>query len=58
LAGDIGNLSWLEASLKEELESGPIGILVNNSGGQWSSPDKPMLAKIHDEIADRKKNIK
>jgi hypothetical protein len=28
--------------------------MVNNSGGQWSSPDKAMLEKIHEEIAKRK----
>jgi hypothetical protein len=27
---------------------------VNNSGGQWSSPDKAMLEKINEEIAKRK----
>jgi cytochrome c5 len=31
-----------------------LNYMVNNSGGQWSSPDQPMLAKIHEEIANRK----
>ena len=31
-----------------------LNYMVNNSGGQWSSPDKAMLEKIHDEITKRK----
>jgi cytochrome c5 len=47
-----------KADLSVEHFAEALNYMVNNSGGQWSSPDKPMLAKIHDEIADRKKNIK
>ncbi len=31
-----------------------LNYMVNNSGGQWSSPDKAMLEKIHEEITKRK----
>ena len=31
-----------------------VNYIVNNSGGQWSSPDKAMLEKINEEIAKRK----
>ena len=31
-----------------------VNYIVNNSGGQWSSPDKAMLEKINQEIAKRK----
>ena len=47
-----------KADLSVEQFAEALNYMVNNSGGEWSSPDKPMLAKIHDEIADRKKNAK
>jgi cytochrome c5 len=31
-----------------------LNYMVNNSGGQWSSPDKGMLEDIHEEIKKRK----
>ena len=31
-----------------------LNHMVNNSGGQWSSPDKAMLEKIDEEITKRK----
>lgn len=31
-----------------------LNYMVNNSGGQWASPDKAMLEKIHEEITKRK----
>ena len=31
-----------------------LNYMVNNSGGQWSSPDKAMLEKINEEITKRK----
>ena len=31
-----------------------VNYIENNSGGQWSSPDKAMLEKINQEIAKRK----
>ena len=33
-----------------------LNYMVNNSGGQWSSPDKVMLEKINEEITRRKKS--
>jgi cytochrome c5 len=30
-----------------------VNYIVNNSGGQWSSPDKAMLGQINEEIAKR-----
>jgi cytochrome c5 len=31
-----------------------LNYMVNNSGGQWSSPNKAMLEDIHEEITKRK----
>ena len=47
-----------KADLSVEQFAEALNYMVNNSGGQWSSPDKRLLAKIHDEIADHKKNVK
>ena len=33
-----------------------LNYMVNNSGGQWSTPDKAMLEKINEEITRRKKS--
>jgi len=33
-----------------------LNYMVNNSGGQWSTPDKAMLEKINEEITKRKKS--
>jgi len=43
-----------KADLSVEQFSEALNYMVNNSGGQWSSPDKAMLEKIHEEIAKRK----
>jgi len=43
-----------KADLSVEQFAEALNYMVNNSGGQWYSPDKPMLAKIHEEIANRK----
>ncbi|QWD67365.1 cytochrome c5 family protein [Polynucleobacter sp. MWH-Aus1W21] len=32
-----------------------LNFMVNKSGGNWSTPDKPMLDKINIEISNRKK---
>ena len=41
-----------DLSVEEFAEA--VNYMVNNSGGQWSSPDKAMLEKINQEIAKRK----
>jgi cytochrome c5 len=43
-----------KADLSVEQFAEALNYMVNNSGGQWSSPDKAMLEKIHEEIAKRK----
>ncbi|OZA12438.1 MAG: cytochrome c5 family protein [Polynucleobacter sp. 24-46-87] len=41
--------------LSVEQFSEALNYMVNKSGGNWSTPDKPMLDKINNEIASRKK---
>ena len=43
-----------KADLSVEQFAEALNYMVNNSGGQWSSPDKAMLEKIHEEITKRK----
>jgi mono/diheme cytochrome c family protein len=43
------------ANLSVQQFSEALNYMVNKSGGNWSTPDKPMLDKINIEIANRKK---
>jgi len=43
-----------KADLSVEQFAEALNYMVNNSGGQWSSPDQAMLEKIHEEITKRK----
>ncbi len=44
------------ADLSVEQFAEALNYMVNNSGGQWSTPDKAMLEKINEEITRRKKS--
>lgn len=44
------------ADLSVEQFAEALNYMVNNSGGQWSTPDKAMLEKINEEITKRKKS--
>ena len=45
-----------KADLSVEQFAEALNYMVNNSGGQWSTPDKAMLEKINEEITRRKKS--
>ena len=45
-----------KADLSVEQFAEALNYMVNNSGGQWSTPDKAMLEKINEEITKRKKS--
>ena len=44
------------ADLSVEQFAEALNYMVNNSGGQWSTPDKARLEKINEEITRRKKS--